>query len=181
MPWIEFEREDAFEGSDQPFISITPGEEVFFSAVFCRLAGLGPDKKVTIYIETDDRKLGFEFGVKGRYALCQAGRSNKGNMPVAMSCSCAGLVRKLPWVEAVAHLPNRKDRRFAPKKEANKWVIQLCPAFEERTPESQRRYPLMPSEFTDILERVARSYTLGAAISETGLLRPKEGAGISIQ
>jgi hypothetical protein len=141
MPWIEFEREDAFEGSDQPFITITPGEKIFFSAVFCRLAGLGPDKKVRIYVETDDRKLAFEFGEEGRYALCQAGRSNRGNMPVAMSCSCAGLVRKLAWVEAVAHLPNRKDRRFTPRKEGTKWVIQLCPAFEQRNARESEKIP----------------------------------------
>ncbi|MFH1459020.1 MAG: hypothetical protein ABIG64_01420 [Candidatus Omnitrophota bacterium] len=134
MNWKLLEREDSFEGSDQPFISIST-DHFSFNAMFSRLAELGTNKRVKIYADHKNLKIGFEFvknNEKNSYSLSRASAAEKGKKRVGLNCASKGIIKKYSWLKAVASLPDAKDRRFYPKKENSLWVIQLCPAFEEK-------------------------------------------------
>jgi hypothetical protein len=45
------------------------------------------------------------------------------------------------WVRSVAKLPSNKARRFFPRQEGKRWVIQLCPAFEMRKARESKDIP----------------------------------------
>jgi hypothetical protein len=147
MAWSKISREDVFEGSDAPFISVTPSH-FRFNSLFVRQAALDSSYRVTIFEDEHDRKLGFEFHKDqkpGSYALTS--RKDKYG---GLYCSNRGVIPKRPWLIATAKQPG-KDRRFAPKKEAGKWVIQLCPAFEiQKARESED----LPSEHAGVYRYV---------------------------
>ena len=126
MPWSKISRDDPFEGHDSPFITITP-QHFRFNALFVRQAALGSSYRVTIFEDEENRRLAFEFhkdARPGSYAL-----TSKRDAAGGLNCSNKGVVGRRPWLIAITKQTG-KDRRFAPKKEGNKWVIQLCPAFE---------------------------------------------------
>jgi hypothetical protein len=126
MAWAKIIRDDPFEGSDSPFVSIT--ETHFrFNSLFVRQASLDSSYRVTIFEDEQNRRLGFEFHKEqkpGSFAL-----SSKTDKSSGLFCSNKGVVPKRSWLVSVAKQTG-KNRRFTPKKESNRWVIQLCPAFE---------------------------------------------------
>jgi len=134
MAWEEFVRDDVFQGSDKPFISVNM-QHFGFNAMFVKIAGLRPDKRVTIHADPKNLRLGFEFHTdkerRNSFKLGHQSADKRGEKRVGMQCASLGVVRKYPWVKSVTKLPV-KDRRFDPSKEGNLWVIELCPAFEER-------------------------------------------------
>jgi len=133
MAWMKIKRDDTFQGSDRPFIAVT-ASHFAFNAMFVRIAELSPDKRVTIYADPENLKLGFEFHLEERpdsFALSHQSSDKRGIKRTSMQCASRGVVMKFPWIKSVTRLLV-KDRRFEPKKEGNRWVIQLCPAFEER-------------------------------------------------
>jgi len=142
MPWTLIKREDTFEGSNQPFISVA-SHHFSFNTEFSRKAELGPEKRVKIYVDEHSLKLGFEFVTEeeGSYALYGARGPKKGEGQVSMNCTSVAIIKKFPWIQAVANLPDKKDRRFTPKKEGNLWAIQLCPAFEQRNARESANIP----------------------------------------
>jgi hypothetical protein len=126
MAWDKITREDLYEGSDSPFISIT-ATHFRFNTLFVKRASLGPSYRVTIFQDEENRRLGFEFHKEQRpNSFALTARTDKHG---GLFCSNQGVVRKRNWLASVAKL-SRKDRRFTPTKEGNKWCIQLCPAFE---------------------------------------------------
>src|SRR6266852_5009247 len=126
MGWTKITREDLFEGSDSPFISIT--EKHFrFNTLFVRLASLDSSYRVTIFEDEQNRRLGFEFH-KEKRGDSRALSSRKDGYG-GLFCSNQGIVPKRSWLSAVAR-QSSKNRRFTPKKDGNRWCIQLCPAFE---------------------------------------------------
>ncbi|MEE9121970.1 MAG: hypothetical protein V3U56_11900 [Syntrophobacteria bacterium] len=135
MNWEQIRREDTFQGSHKPFISISM-HHIGFNTMFTRIAELGPDKRVTVYAKPEELRLGFEFHkdeeAPDSFALALQSSDKKGKKRKSVMCSARGIVLKYPWLEAVAKLPKAKDRRFEPKKVGNLWVIELCPAFEHR-------------------------------------------------
>ncbi|MCF8129073.1 MAG: hypothetical protein K9N10_11210 [Deltaproteobacteria bacterium] len=133
MGWELVIREDYFEGSNAPFISVS-NSHFGFNAAFVRQAELEPASRVTVYVDGGNRKIGFEFHKDDRsnsFSLSAARGTKKGEKRKSLQCAATGIVRKYPWIESVTR-EDPKNRRFPPKKEAEKWVIQLCPAFEER-------------------------------------------------
>ena len=129
MAWEVFKRDDPIQGNEEPFVTVSP-IEFGFNAVFARLAEIRADKHVTIHVDPDNRKLGFEFHEeKGRdgYTLTS---HTKGRYSY-FRCSSKALLKKYEWVRCVSKLSGA-GRRFRPRKEGQLWVIQLCPAFEER-------------------------------------------------
>ncbi len=127
MAWELFNRDDLIEGHDVPFVSIGPNR-ISFSAVFARTAAIQPNTFVTVHVDAENLKIGFEFHVEKRNN--SFGLSHR-NGKSGAACSCISLVQKCAWIGAVANLEPR-NRRFTPFKEGKLWVIQLCPAFEER-------------------------------------------------
>jgi len=134
VAWEKVTRDDRYLGSDKPFISVNP-HHFGFNAMFVRMADLGPDKRVTIYADPDNLRLGFEFHTSkedpASFKLGYQSASTAGEKRKGMQSTSFGLVRKYPWVKSVTKLPTR-DRRFQATQEGRLWVIQLCPAFEEK-------------------------------------------------
>lgn len=148
MVWELVIREDKFQGSEKPFISISHGH-IAFNAMFTKIAEIAPDKRVSIQTDPETLRLAFEFHSDDRpnsFALSRASSDKRGKKRTGLFCS-AGFIRNYPWIESITKLP-LKDRRFYnPKKEGKMWVIQLCPAFEER---KARESANIPSEATGI-------------------------------
>jgi hypothetical protein len=148
MGWEVVTREDHFEGSEAPFISIS-NSHFAFNAAFVRLAELEPAIRTTVYVDAERRRIGFEFHAEDRpnsFVMSASSADKKGEKRRALQCSATGTVRKYPWIYAVTK-EQAKTRRFTPKKEGGKWVIQLCPAFEERR---ARESQDIPNEATGI-------------------------------
>jgi hypothetical protein len=127
MAWEVFDRNDICEGYDVPFVSIGP-QRFCFNAVFTRIASLQPNTFVTVHLDSENLKIGFEFhGDKRRNSFSLSQHTGKSGVV----CASQALVQKHAWIKSVARQTTR-DKRFTPFKEGNLWVIQLCPAFEER-------------------------------------------------
>lgn len=60
MAWEVFKRDDAVRGRDEAFVSIR-SDHFAFSSTPARLAGATAAKHVTIHVDCENRKLGFEF------------------------------------------------------------------------------------------------------------------------
>jgi hypothetical protein len=128
MPWEVFARDDFMEGRDTPFVSVGV-HHIGFNTPFARIAELRPSTHVTISVDSENLRIGFEFHDDNRpNSFLLSGRSGSRN---SFQCASQGLTQKHIWIGAVARLGPR-GRRFSPKKEGKLWVIQLCPAFEER-------------------------------------------------
>lgn len=142
MAWELVKRDDRFQGSDKPFISISM-HHIAFNAMFSRIAELGPQKRVKFRADPENFRLGFEFTEEesDSYALSQASSHKKGSKRQGVFCASGQLAVKYPWVKSVASLSSIKDRRFEPNKEGSLWVIQLCPAFEERKARESENIP----------------------------------------
>ena len=65
MGWDKITREDLYEGSDSPFITIT-NTHFRFNALFVRHAAIDPSYRVTIFQDAQNRKLAFEFHKENR-------------------------------------------------------------------------------------------------------------------
>jgi len=125
MVWEQVIRDDFSEGSEVPFVSISAAH-FLFNAAFARQAELNPALHVSVHIDSTRRTIGFEFYTEERpNSFNLTPHHNRGLVSAAR-----GVIGKHKWIEAVTK-EKTKHRRFPPKKEAGKWVIQLCPAFEE--------------------------------------------------
>lgn len=142
MPWQVVERDDKLLGSDKPFISLVT-DHIGFSAVFSRLAELDETKKVTIHVDVENRRMGFEFHAEDRehaFMLTPQSGARAGEKRRGMQCTAVGIYARYRWIKQVSILPT-KDRRFSPNREGRLWVIQLCPAFEERRDRASTAIP----------------------------------------
>lgn len=134
MPWEEVKRQDTFEGSNRPYISIAPAH-IAFNATFTRIAEISTRHRVKIYADPEFLRLGFEFHTEDRpnsLALSQASSETKGEKRVGLFCAALGLINQYPWVKGITKLPSKDRRFYDPKKEGQLWVIELCPVFEVR-------------------------------------------------
>ncbi len=148
MAWQIVKREDTFQGSDKPFISIS-SDHISFNAMFTRIAEIGPEKRVIVHIDSESRQVGFEFTTDDRsdsFALSRSSSDKKGKKRTGFFCS-AGFIRDHPWIYSISKLPVRDRRFYNPRKEGQIWVIQLCPAFEERR---ARESTSIPSDVSGI-------------------------------
>lgn len=142
MAWQVVKREDRFQGSDKPFISIS-SDHIAFNAMFTRIAEIGPEKRVVVHIDPENRRIGFEFTSDDRsdsFALSRASSDKKGKKRTGLFCS-AGFLREYAWIRSISKLPIPDRRFYNPKKEGQMWVIQLCPAFEERRARESANIP----------------------------------------
>ena len=133
MAWQTVKREDRFQGSDRPFVSIS-SDHISFNAMFTRIAEIGPEKRVVVHVDPETRRIGFEFTTDDRsdsFALSRASSDKKGKKRTGLFCS-AGFIRDHSWINSISKLRVQDRRFYDPKKEGQMWVIQLCPAFEER-------------------------------------------------
>lgn len=133
MAWQPVIRNDKFQGSDRPFISISSAH-ISFNSMFTKIADIGPEKRVIIHIDPDALRIGFEFNDENKpnsLALSRASSDKKGKKRTSVFCSIGPLIR-YPWIKSITKLPIKDRRFYNPKKEGQLWAIQLSPAFEER-------------------------------------------------
>lgn len=149
MTWEIVKREDYYQGSDRPFISIA-SDHISFNSMFTKIAEIDNSYRVTIYADPDNLKLGFEFDKDPKpnsLSLSQASSARKGEKRKGVFCSAQGIINKYPWVASITKLLTQDRRFYDPKKEGEKWTIQLCPAFEEK---KARETESIPSNITGI-------------------------------
>lgn len=142
MAWQTVKREDRFQGSDKPFVSIS-NDHISFNAMFTRIAEIGPEQRVIIHIDQDTRRVGFEFTTDDHpdsFALSRASSDKKGKKRTGLFSS-AGFIRDHSWIKSISQLPVQDRRFYNPRKEGQMWVIQLCPAFEERRARESTNIP----------------------------------------
>ncbi len=133
MVWEIVAREDNFEGHESAYVAVRP-EHFAFNTTFVRLACVRPDDRVTVHVDSENRRIGFEFHqekTQGSYALASQNAKGKRGSSSGMFCSSRGVFLKFPWAQSVTKLAP-KSRRFPVRQEGKLWVIQLCPAFEEQ-------------------------------------------------
>jgi hypothetical protein len=168
MGWEVFDRDDTFEGHEVPFVSIVPSR-IGFNSAFVRIAALQPNTFVTIHLDTENLKIGFEFhSEKRNNAFLLSRRGGK----TSITCSAMGLQQKYAWIRAIAQFSPR-NRRFSPVREGKWWVIQLCPAFEERR---ARESADIPSDARGIYRYVRENgevVYVGRGDIKTRLLQPE--------
>lgn len=143
MSWELVKREDYYQGSDKPFISIA-SDHIAFNSMFTRIAEIDNGYKVAIYADPDNLKMGFEFHKNIRpnsLALSQASSARKGEKWKGLFCSAQGVINKYPWIESITKLPTQDRRFYDPKKEGDKWTILLFPAFEEKKARETENIP----------------------------------------
>jgi len=113
------------KGNEEPFVTVSTSGFAF-NVVFARLAEIRTEKQVTIHVDPENRKLGFEFHEEeGRNGFAVTAHERY------FKCASRAVLGKYDWVRSVTKLSGA-SRRFRPKKEGQLWVIRLCPAFEER-------------------------------------------------
>ncbi len=89
MSWEVVKRADTLVSSGRAFISISRSHFAF-NAHFSRLAELDRSKKVTLYIDAENRRLGFEFHTDERenaYTLGFQTGAKAGEKSRSMQCS----------------------------------------------------------------------------------------------
>jgi len=128
MSWKKFAREDRIRGSDKPFIAISRSH-IAFSSKFVREAGIGPEMRVTVYVDEENGRLGFGFDSQetpDSFALSMQSSHKRGEKRKGMQCTSRSLIMRYPWVKGVTERPT-KERRFTPKRDGDLWVIELLP------------------------------------------------------
>jgi hypothetical protein len=145
MAWELVEKEEKFSHSSSEYISISL-DKFCFSARLGKIAGLKERRWVLIYIDRENYKVGFQFcedEEKGSYRVIESKN--------LFACTSREVVKKNPWLTSITNLPT-KDRRFKTKQEEKMFVIQLCPAFEEKTTREDSKD--IPSEIGGIYRYV---------------------------
>ena len=136
MAWQVLSRDDGRQGNDVPFVTLCP-YTILFNAAFARIAELKAGELVTIYVDSENLKIAFEFRTEkslNSFVLTQKPGTR------GVSCSGWGLVQDYSWIRSVTKLA-RSERRFSASKEGKLWVIQLCPGFEERRARESANIP----------------------------------------
>ncbi len=111
--------------------------DITFNSVFSKIAELQTKTFVTISVDSESLKIGFDFhNGKKHNSFRLTRRAGKHDF----TCSGQGLGQKYAWIASVARLAAR-ERRFTPSREGKLWVIQLCPAFEERRARESSEIP----------------------------------------
>ena len=73
-------RADTYQGSDKSFITIS-NDHISFNAMFVKQAVIDSNYRVTIYVDQEELKMGFEFHKDNKlnsFALSRASSEKKG-------------------------------------------------------------------------------------------------------
>jgi hypothetical protein len=122
--------------SKEPFISIH-NNRFNFNLIFSRMISVEKHPFVVLYIDNDERKIGFEFCVNEN----SDSRKIIGDEKKGFYCQSKE-ISDISWVK---NLNGKKGlNTFKPLKEGNKWVISLMPSFE--TSVDRDAYTTIPSD-----------------------------------
>ena len=133
MTWEEVTRDDAHMRRDEPVISVSK-DRIHFHACVTRMAQLSAHHKAKLFVDSDSFRIGFRFVTDDdsqAFPLRAMNPSQPGSGGVW--CTGRGLGSKYRWIRRIAMLHSKKDRQFVPKKDGDRWTIQLPPSFERRS------------------------------------------------
>lgn len=122
---------------DMPLVSIR-GQQLFFNASFCDKAKIKEKVAVRVYVEENDRQLGFEFLdqlIKGTHALTRDGGSTNPKVDRGgRLINAAKLINHNNWISSIAKSKDPNSKCFEPTLDLGRriWMINLCPSFECR-------------------------------------------------
>jgi hypothetical protein len=119
--WVRIKK--MFVQKDEPSVTISRNGRFSFNTVMKKLAELEKNPYVTFSVIDDKRKIAFEFKSVNDEEDC----FKVINVTKQPLCVCSELSKK-DWVSKVAELKGQNV--FAAKQEGKKWIITLCPAFE---------------------------------------------------
>ncbi len=132
--WIKHRRRGGETIDPIPLVTIRR-LAIAFNTHFTALAKLTDMTRVSVFLDRDHFRIGFEFhknsSDEDSYSLLADGgggaRSGGGRViqPYA-------LMNANPWIAAVGKIEDPRQRRFKPEWHSadKKWIISLCPAFE---------------------------------------------------
>jgi len=114
-----------FVQKDEPSVTVS-NNRFSFNTVMKKLAELEKNQYVNFFVDDEDRKIAFEFKPTNNddddFKVI-----NVNKQPL---CVCAELFKK-KWVSKVSEL-KKGHNTFAAKREGKKWIITLCPSFENQ-------------------------------------------------
>lgn len=141
MAWEDVLRDDACARRDEPVISLS-ADRIHFNACFARMAQVGAHYKVSISVDGDSFRIGFRFVTDDNSRLFPLRAMNPGQ-PGSGGVWCAGrgLGSQYSWIRRIATLHSKKDRQFTPKKDGDRWTIQLPPPFEHHSDQAGNGIP----------------------------------------
>ncbi|OGC58578.1 hypothetical protein A3A70_02195 [candidate division WWE3 bacterium RIFCSPLOWO2_01_FULL_42_11] len=143
MTWETVKRGDSFKGSNRPFISIA-SDHISFNTLFTKIASIDNSYNVTVYADSENLKMGFEFHKDERpnsLTLTQASSATRGVKRSGVFCAAQGVLNQYKWIKGITKLSTQDRRFYDPKQEQGKWTIQLCPAFEEKRARESENIP----------------------------------------
>jgi hypothetical protein len=120
--WIKIKK--TFVQKDEPSVTVSLNR-FSFNAVMKKLAELDKHSHVAFYVDDENRRIAFEFK--------QASNDEDDYQIIKIKsqtlCSSREIFKK-QWVSKVTELKGQNV--FAAKQEGKKWIITLCPAFENQ-------------------------------------------------
>lgn len=133
MSWEDVARDDARARRDEPIISIAR-DRIHFNACFARMAQLSSQHKAKISVDPDTFRIGFRFVTDDDSQAFPLRGMNPSQPAIGgVWCTGRGVGSKYPWIRHIAMLHSKKDRQFSPKKDGDRWTIQLPPSCERRS------------------------------------------------
>lgn len=117
--WEPVKRKDVFQGSDEAFVAFAI-DRISFNAAFVKKANISNFKRVSVFVDKEEKKLGFSFHndkKQDSYALFES-RGSK-------NLTARGIIKQFPWVGNIAKKSEKRKRRLIPVQEKDLWVVQF--------------------------------------------------------
>ena len=120
--WVKIKK--TFVQKDEPSVTVALNR-FSFNAVMKKLAELDKHTHVAFYVDDENRRIAFEFKQSSN------DEDDYQIIKIKSQTLCASReIFKRQWVSKVTELKGQNV--FAAKQEGKKWVITLCPAFENQ-------------------------------------------------
>lgn len=129
--WAKHRRDDGQSTDGKSLVSLRRNA-IAFNAHFIRANNLSEFSRATVYIDADQRRIGFVFhsdtSDRDSFAMTPDGGSKAGTARVIQVQS---VMAKNRWLRAASDLKDGRVRQYSPIKHPDgKWVISIRPAFE---------------------------------------------------
>lgn len=117
-----------------PSITIRQNGSLAVNADFVRMADIGECDRASIYVSKDGLQIAIEFHNDqmddDAFLLSRDGGAGSASGQNRL-ITARSLLKQSPAVAAVAK-GSQRSRRYTPRRDGNKWVIDLAPSFERR-------------------------------------------------
>ena len=133
MAFQLIKRTDRLEAAGRPFITLSP--TVFrYGATLIREARLDRRSRVSVLVDPDTFRLGFEFhhdaARRESYRLTWSALADGKRRACGVNSALGTITGRFGWVRHVAHRPKSVDRRFDAVFDGRLWIIRIGPTFE---------------------------------------------------